>query len=59
MSVTSRVQCAIIRVRVGRAMLREAVSSVGDYEFEIEEQLEKQVGTRPLPFPKMDSKWAV
>ena len=39
-------------------MLREAVSSVGDYEFEIEEQLEKQVGTRPLPFPKMDSKWA-
>lgn len=40
-------------------MLREAVSSVEDYEFEIEEQLEKQVGTRPLPFPKMDSKWVV
>ena len=36
-------------------MLREAVSSVDDYEFEIEDQLERQVGTRPLPFPKMDS----
>jgi hypothetical protein len=35
-------------------MLREAVSSVEDYEFEMEDQLEKQTGTIPLPFPKMD-----
>lgn len=38
-------------------MLREAVSSVEDYEFEVEEQLEKQLGTIPLPFPKMDSEY--
>ena len=38
------------------AMLQHAVSSVDDYEFEIEEQLEKQVGSRPLPFPKVDNK---
>lgn len=36
-------------------MLREAISSVDEYEFEIEDQLERQVGTIPLPFPKMDS----
>ena len=40
-------------------MLREAVSSVDDYEFEIEDQLERQVGTIPLPFPKMDSEFVV
>ena len=40
-------------------MLREAVSSVDEYEFEIEDQLERQVGTRPLPFPKMDSEWYI
>ena len=39
-------------------MLREAVSSVDEYEFEIEDQLERQVGTIPLPFPKMDSELA-
>jgi hypothetical protein len=37
-------------------MLREAVSNVEQYDFEIEDQLEKQIGTIPLPFPEMDSK---
>ena len=36
-------------------MLRAAVSSVENYEFEIEDKLDKQIGTIPLPFPKMDS----
>ena len=53
--------CALFRVTallpdLISAMLQHAVSSVDDYEFEVEEQLEKQVGSRPLPFPKMDSK---
>ena len=37
-------------------MLQEAISSVADYEFEIEEIIAKQVGAVPLPFPGMDSK---
>ena len=38
-------------------MLQDLVSGVGDQEFEIEDALDKQLGTRPLPFPGMDSKY--
>ena len=37
-------------------MLQDAISSVDDYEFEIEQYLSKQLGAIPLPFPGMDSK---
>ena len=38
------------------AMLQDAISSVDDYEFEIENALARQLGAKPLPFPGMDSK---
>ena len=37
-------------------MLQDAISSVDDYEFEIENALARQLGAKPLPFPGMDSK---
>ena len=36
-------------------MLQDAISSVDDYEFEIENALARQLGAKPLPFPGMDS----
>ena len=41
---------------LGAIMLQEYISSVDDYEFEIEQLLAEQVGAIPLPFPGMDSK---
>ena len=38
-------------------MLAAAVSSVEDYEFEIEEALARQLGARPMPFTGMDSEY--
>lgn len=38
------------------AMLQDAIASVDDYEFEIESALARQLGSKPLPFPGMDSK---
>ena len=37
-------------------MLQDVVASVEDTEFEIEDALDKQLGSRPMPFPGMDSK---
>ena len=36
--------------------LEHIVGDVNDYEFEIEGDLSKQLGARPMPFPGMDSK---
>jgi len=37
-------------------MLQDVVASVDDTDFEIEDALDKQLGSRPMPFPGMDSK---
>lgn len=37
-------------------MLQDIVASVEDTEFEIEDALDKQLGSRPMPFVGMDSK---
>ena len=36
-------------------MLQDIVASVEDTEFEIEDALDKQLGSRPMPFVGMDS----
>lgn len=39
-------------------MLQDIVASVEDTEFEIEDALDKQLGSRPMPFVGMDSKYS-
>ena len=52
-------KCSLFRrigVRQREGMLQDVVASVEDTEFEIEDALDKQLGSRPMPFPGMDSK---
>lgn len=43
-------------MQAGGNMLQDIVASVEDAEFEIEDALDKQLGSRPMPFVGMDSK---
>ena len=42
-------------IQAGGNMLQDIVASVEDTEFEIEDALDKQLGSRPMPFVGMDS----
>lgn len=62
---TRRTRCSLVRriqevrteVRTASGnMLQDVVASVDDTDFEIEDALDKQLGSRPMPFPGMDSK---
>lgn len=56
-SLVRRIQQVRTEVRTARGnMLQDVVASVDDTDFEIEDALDKQLGSRPMPFPGMDSK---